>query len=446
VENNLRARILPLFDSLIKQLSQELEKQDQHSINLFWIEIVVFRFVAALAIGLMSELIVLFFNRGYEGCYIPCQSCGQQMKFQPYRLRPIISCCGSLRDERAYYYCGQCHRGNTPLDEQIGIGHRQLSRRLQRLIAFHAGHLSFGVVEQTLNEGYKLEISEETIRHAAEESGDKARCWEDAQRQLYQQPESALPRRARVAKTWIIEVDGKQVGLQDGSWREVKVGVIDEVAARVEIHPGRHQLIKREVVARRCHWEEFAEYFWAAMPRAGIAAGDRLVAMADGAESMEQIFAWVAPEAERIGDFYHVSEKVHVIGEVRFGSGSRQAQAWVGLQLHKLKGSAVSEVVRSIAHLKFADDHGDETRAEVLRYLANHRAAMDYVRYQQEGLPIGSGAVEGGCRLIGLRTNGCGRRWGLEGCDSIVALRVAVLNERLDEIHPRPAINLKLAA
>ena len=67
-------------------------------------------------------------------------------------------------------------------------------------------------------------------------------------------------------------------------------------------------------------------------------------------------------------------------------------------------------------------------------------------RYEQAGWPRGSGAVEGGCRLIGARTNGCGRRWGEPGCDAIVALRVAVLNNRLDLLLPKPKSPLLSAA
>jgi hypothetical protein len=102
--------------------------------------------------------------------------------------------------------------------------------------------------------------------------------------------------------------------------------------------------------------------------------------------------------------------------------------------------------MRSIAHLKLETKPAAETRRQVLSYLHNHRAAMDYTRYRREGLPIGSGAVEGGCRLIGARTNGCGCRWAEQGCDQIVALRVAVLNERLDLIRPQPQLAMELAA
>lgn len=141
-----------------------------------------------------------------------------------------------------------------------------------------------------------------------------------------------------------------------------------------------------------------------------------------------------------------MAERVHAIGELRFGAESQQGKDWRQAQLHKLKASEVASVVRSIAHLKLETKQAQETRRQVLGYFENHRAAMDYARYQGGGLPIGSGAVEGGCRLIGARTNGCGRRWSEKGCDEIVALRVAVLNERLDCIRPRPKLTLGLAA
>ena len=102
--------------------------------------------------------------------------------------------------------------------------------------------------------------------------------------------------------------------------------------------------------------------------------------------------------------------------------------------------------MRSISHLQFDSQPAEHTRAQVLGYLEKHRAAMNYRDYQEEGLPIGSGAVEGGCRLVGARTNGCGRRWSLAGCDQMVALRTAVLTDRLDRIRPQPKIELGEAA
>lgn len=218
-----------------------------------------------------------------------------------------------------------------------------------------------------------------------------------------------------------------------------------ELADRVGVSKGRQELLKREVVARPCGWEEFAALFWTAMQRTGVQAGDRLVAVADGADSMEQIFAFMAPTATRIRDFYHVAERIQAIGEVRFGAATAERRQWASVQLHKLKRSKIGSVLRSIAHLKLPTE-GAETRRQVLQYLEKNRYAMNYARYEKAGWPLGSGAVEGGCRLIGARTNGCGSRWCEKGCQAIVALRVAVLNDRLNLLLPKTKQPQRLAA
>lgn len=445
MENQLRELILPLMNDLIKQLSLSIEKHDKSQINFYWIELSVWMILADFASKLISALIGLLFKRGYEGSFIDCRSCNARMKFQRYRPRPLITPFGKMSYERAYYYCDSCKRGLSPLDDRLEVGSREFSPRLQRIIAREAAHSSFGVVENNLKESFELSISDEAIREVSQELGQKAREWEDHQADFYKdKPLAEKPAQAE-AKTWILEIDGKRVGFQDHSWNEVKVGVIYELADRIEPSTGRHELLKRELIARRCSWQEFVPQFWAAMHRAGIKAGDRLVAVADAAEGIESIFDYVAPEATRIRDFYHVAERIFAIGELRYGVSSQKSKDWIRLQLHKLKESDVEAVIRSIAHLKIEREEEQEKRRKVIRYIDKNREAMDYSRYKEEGLPLGSGAVEGGCKLIGYRTNGCGRRWGYEGCDQIVSLRVAVLNERLDVVLPKPSIE-RLAA
>jgi hypothetical protein len=445
MENQLRELILPLSNDLIKQLSKTIDNHDKSQINFYWVELAVWMILADFASKLISALVGLLFKRGYEGSFIDCKSCKGRMKFQRYRNRPIITTFGQTSFERAYYYCGTCKRGDAPLDDRLEVGSREFSPRLQRIIAREAAHSSFEVVERNIKESFELSISDEAIREVSQELGQKAKIWEDYQAESYKdKPLASKPTEAK-AKTWILEIDGKRVGFQDRNWNEVKVGVIYELGERVETSTGRHKLLKRELIARRSSWQEFVPQFWAAMQRAGIKAGDRLVAIADAAEGIESIFDYVAPEATRVRDFYHVAERVYAIGELRYGVGSEKSKDWISVQLHKLKQSDVSGVIRSIAHLKIERAEEEEKRTKVINYIEKNRLAMDYGSYKSEGLPLGSGAVEGGCKLIGYRTNGCGRRWGYEGCDRIVALRVAVLNDRLDVVLPKPRIE-KLAA
>ncbi len=444
MEENFRRSMMPAYEEFIKVLGVSFAENSSAGWNLWRLEMVLLKAVAALAVQALVLLIELTQGTGYSGARRTCGGCGGPMKFEYYRSRQLLSSFGVIKYERAYYYCRQCRCGCVPLDEELELNSRAVTPRLQRLMAFLAGHLSFGVVAQALQEIQQLEINREVVRQVAEASGSQALGWERAEEASQRQAELRPPQRS--PKTWIIECDGKHVGFQDGSWQEVKVGVIYELSARAESSPGRQELLKREIVARRCSAGEFAGPFWSAMQRAGAGEGDRVVAVADGAESMEQIFALVAPEATRVRDFYHVAEKIQAVGEVRFGAGSKDCRAWTSAQLHKLSESQASTVIKSIAHLKLSTDEAVRTRQQVLRYLTKNRYAMDYARYEQAGWPRGSGAVEGGCRLIGARTNGCGRRWGEPGCDAIIALRIAVLNERLDLLVPKPKSRFLLAA
>src|SRR6267142_1649803 len=421
MEENFRTSMMPAYEEFIKILSSNFAANSSAGWNLWRLELALLKAVQAMAVRALVLLIEMTQGTGYSGARRQCRGCGGPMKFESYRRRQLLSSFGLINYERAYYYCGVCRQGCMPLDEQLELSGRMVTPRLQWLIGYLAGHLSFGVVAQTLAELQQIELNREVVRQVAEASGEQALAWEQAEEASHRQRELQPAR--QTPKTWIIECDGKHVGFQDGRWQEVKVGVIYELRARAESSPGRHELLKREIVARRCSASEFAGPFWSAMQRAGVQDGDRIVAVADGAEAMEQIFALVAPEATRVRDFYHVAEKIHAVSEAQ-----------------------VSAVLKSIAHLKLSTAAAVQTRQQVLHYLTKNRYAMDYARYEQAGWPRGSGAVEGGCRLIGARTNGCGRRWGEPGCDAIVALRVAVLNNRLDLLLPKPKSRLLRAA
>jgi hypothetical protein len=446
MEEQLHELIMPLAEQLGKQLSRHIEDRGPGQLSLFSLELLIWKLLSGLALELMRGVLGLLFGGVACRGTVECSGCGGKMNYQGQVSRRVTSGFGKFRYERAYYYCRKCHRGRAPVDEQLKTTEHQVSPRLQRVLAFLGGHLSFEVVQKAVRECYQLDLSDEVIRQVAEEVGQEARQWEDQQQQAWAQQALQRKRPGQKAHSWVLEIDGKKVGLQRGDWQEVKIGILYQLADRVEIHSGRAELVKRELIARHCGWQEFAGHVWAAMQRAGIREGDRVIAIADGADGIESIFSWVAPGAQRIRDFYHVAERIYAVGELRFGVGTPEAQRWIRLQLHQLKASQLSRVMRSIAHLRFDSRQAESTRTQVLGYLDKHRAAMNYQDYQKEGWPIGSGAVEGGCRLVGARTNGCGRRWSLAGCDRIVALRTAVLTDRLDQIRPQPYIELETAA
>jgi hypothetical protein len=71
---------------------------------------------------------------------------------------------------------------------------------------------------------------------------------------------------------------------------------------------------------------------------------------------------------------------------------------------------------------------------EQVTYLQKRCELMDYPTYQQQGWPIGSGSVESSHKLVvQARLKGPGMHWKPEHVNPMLALRLALLNERWSE-------------
>ena len=58
-------------------------------------------------------------------------------------------------------------------------------------------------------------------------------------------------------------------------------------------------------------------------------------------------------------------------------------------------------------------------------YLEKHRDHINYDKFKELGLPIGSGFVESACKwLIQQRFKGVGMRWGEDGFNHLLHLRL----------------------
>jgi hypothetical protein len=96
--------------------------------------------------------------------------------------------------------------------------------------------------------------------------------------------------------------------------------------------------------------------------------------------------------------------------------------------------------------LKMKGDEGRAIKAAAIKYMRGRVEQMRYGEYREAGLPIGSGAVESSCKqVVTARCKQAGMRWSQAGVDAILALRSFVLNERLDELCPKPEVSIDWA-
>jgi hypothetical protein len=69
-----------------------------------------------------------------------------------------------------------------------------------------------------------------------------------------------------------------------------------------------------------------------------------------------------------------------------------------------------------------------------INYFLNNVERMAYDQYRTMGFPIGSGLVEGSCKLVvGRRFKGNGMRWKLKDNESVLKTRLAEINGELTD-------------
>ena len=75
----------------------------------------------------------------------------------------------------------------------------------------------------------------------------------------------------------------------------------------------------------------------------------------------------------------------------------------------------------------------DEVR-KAIGYFNTNIERMRYQRFRSQGLFVGSGVIEAGCKTIaGLRLKQSGMRWTVRGANAIIALRCCDLSGRWEQ-------------
>jgi hypothetical protein len=135
----------------------------------------------------------------------------------------------------------------------------------------------------------------------------------------------------------------------------------------------------------------------------------------------------------RILDFPHAAEHLYTLGAWALGDGQTAPAEWFAQTLHQLKHAGPPALASEWQTWREAYPEQAEIQKS-LTYLDKRLAQMEYPRFQAEGWPLGSGAVESANKLVvEARLKGSGMRWARSHVDPMLALRNAVCNDRWAE-------------
>ncbi len=115
---------------------------------------------------------------------------------------------------------------------------------------------------------------------------------------------------------------------------------------------------------------------------------------------------------------------MHQARRAAFGESDPDGQAWAERLLEQLSTRPFDEVWQTLVQTR-APLRAKAKRAaldDLMRYLGERRAKVDYAAFRAAGLDIGSGPTESTCKSLSRRMKGIGMRWTPTNAESMVAL------------------------
>jgi hypothetical protein len=374
-----------------------------------------------------------------------CPQCGEPMRHRGRARRTLVTMFGAIRLARPRRRCDRCGQESYPHDARLCFESHGVSWKVAASVCRLGSLLpSYELAQQLLAEDYGIELSKHSIEQIVHHAGETLLAGDDAVREAcFAQAGRGAPRGPKEAaicpEIVAVYADGTMIHTE-GDWREIRVG-------RTLAWDAEGRRVRQRSFARFLPLESFGQQLFVEAHAAGYGRARKRVFLGDGAHWLWELASLHFPEATRVLDWYHLSEKVHEAANAVFGEGSEPSKAWAKLRLDELWEGQQRSARQAVAELR--KTLRSKPKREALRklgvYLKNNAERVDYPRYRAQGLPIGSGPVESACKtLVGGRCKQAGmRNWRRRGAETVLRLRAAQID---DEFGPLWEARLSRAA
>jgi hypothetical protein len=297
-----------------------------------------------------------------------------------------------------------------------------------------AADVSFAKASEHLREMLGVRLSTETLRGIAESHG-KAMA-------TFQPKDEATAQAFRAAPGEVeFAVDAGKVNTREKGWKDLKIAVISKRESGESATPTQwcdedrlpaatimvaFALIATSKVFRRCWKSRFR--------RLGVRVFGALHVLGDGAGWIWKSVQRTLTGCPQTLDIYHACERIAKCAQAIFGEASAEATTAFERGREKLLNDGWPGVCEWVAELLSVTDAAECERRrryteKLLGYFAKHVGRLNYAERLASGRAIGSGAVEGQAKTLGLRLKNRGARWcitNVRPMASLVCLRNSV--------------------
>jgi hypothetical protein len=230
-------------------------------------------------------------------------------------------------------------------------------------------------------------------------------------------------------------MDGSMIFIRQQGWKEIKLGRLFPESAYYQAKK-RGCIAKSTYVAHVGDHEAFLEKFDQHM-----VDKKQVVAIGDGARWIWDYWTTYYPQAIQILDYYHLVEKIGLWAALVFKE-ENQRKDWLTLCEKLLLNNEALEVEEMVKSIECQGDKKNK-QDQLLTYLTHNKNRISYKTYLQQGLFIGSGAMESANReVVQKRMKLSGQRWTQQGAQQVANLRVTFKNNQWNKLIEQ----IKLAA
>ena len=373
--------------------------------------------------------------------------CGGQARWHSLRSRQLLTAVGPVEFERAYYVCPHCHQGQSPRDRELEVEAVECSPGVQRMLAVVGSESSFEQGREQVALLAGLEVTAKCVERQSEAIG--AAIEAGAQQEIGRAQQLELPVVCDPdVPILYIEMDGTGVPVvkvetegrpgkmegQPARTREAKLGcVFTQTTTDPEGRAVRDPHSTTYVAAIESA-EEFGLRLYTEAWRRGWSRAENKVVLGDGAVWIWNLAAQHSPGALQIVDLYHARQHLWELSAKLFPAEQKPRKRWMARLLQRLDQGKIEVLVKTLRDLQ----PGGEELLRLVRneaeYFERNAKRMRYPVFRAQGLFVGSGVVEAGCKtVIGARLKRSGMLWTVRGANSIIALRCSRLSRRFED-------------
>jgi len=374
-------------------------------------------------------------------------SCGAKMNSKGLREKTILTILGETAFNRSMYECPVCGRSRYPGDEELDIVGTTRSPGLRRMMARAGSKETFKEGSEDLRVYAGIRVSPKDVERVSERIGMEIEEWLRVEREELVAREEPV-RQLKTIPILYVSYDGTGVPMipgelkgrkgkqPDGSakTREAKLGCVftqtttDEKGRPVR-DPGSTTFVGAIEPA-----EAFGKRIYAEAVRRGLYKARKVVVLGDGARWIRGLAELHFPMATQIVDLYHAKEHISNLCKLLFGSNENRITHHRIRWWTDLEDGNVEKIARE-AKIKLPDDPELRKKAETeIAYFEENKERMRYANFREQGLFVGSGVVEAGCKtIVGQRLKQSGMEWSVPGANSILSLRCNHLSSRMED-------------